>query len=87
MLLLGLRSANPGLRLTLGVSSFVPKAQTPFQWNGLRPEAETRLKHLAKRLKPKGIVLQPESYGWSTVQALLSRGRQAAGSRGCRSAG
>jgi hypothetical protein len=73
-LLLDLRKATPGLRLTLGVSTFVPKAQTPFQWQGVRPEAEKRLKRLAKRLKPRGIELRPESYGWSVVQALLSRG-------------
>jgi hypothetical protein len=55
------------------VSTFVPKAHTPFQWQGVRPEAEKRLKLLAKRLKPKGIDLRPESYGWSVIQALLSR--------------
>ena len=72
-LLLDLKKATPGLRLTLGVSTFVPKAHTPFQWQGVRPEAEKRLKLLAKRLKPKGIELRPESYGWSVIQALLSR--------------
>jgi radical SAM superfamily enzyme YgiQ (UPF0313 family) len=72
-LLLALRKATPGLRLSLGVSTFVPKAHTPFQWEGVRPEAEKRLKLLAKRLKPKGIDLRPESYGWSVIQALLSR--------------
>ena len=73
-LLLALKKATPGLRLTLGVSSFVPKAHTPFQWEGVRPEAEKRLKLLGKRLRPKGIELRPESYGWSVIQALLSRG-------------
>jgi radical SAM superfamily enzyme YgiQ (UPF0313 family) len=72
-LLLALKKATPGLRLSLGVSTFVPKAHTPFQWQGVRPEAEQRLKLLAKRLKPKGIELRPESYGWSVIQALLSR--------------
>ena len=72
-LLLGLKKATPGLRLSLGVSTFVPKAHTPFQWEGVRPEAEKRLQLLAKRLKPKGIELRPESYGWSVIQALLSR--------------
>ncbi|MBM5801244.1 MAG: radical SAM protein [Cyanobacteria bacterium K_DeepCast_35m_m2_023] len=72
-LLLDLKKATPGLRLSLGVSTFVPKAHTPFQWQGVRPEAEQRLKLLAKRLKPKGIDLRPESYGWSVIQALLSR--------------
>ena len=72
-LLLALKKGTPGLRFTLGVSTFVPKAQTPFQWQGVRPEAEKRLKRLAKRLKPKGIDFRPESYGWSVIQALLSR--------------
>jgi radical SAM superfamily enzyme YgiQ (UPF0313 family) len=72
-LLLALKKASPGLRLSLGVSTFVPKAHTPFQWEGVRPEAEKRLKLLAKRLKPKGIELRPESYGWSVIQALISR--------------
>ena len=73
-LLLQLRKAVPGLRLTLGVSTFVPKAHTPFQWQPVRSEAEKRLQRLAKHLKPKGIELRPESYGWSVIQALLSRG-------------
>ncbi len=72
-LLLALKKATPGLRLSLGVSSFVPKAHTPFQWQGVRPEAEKRLKRLARRLQPQGIELRPESYGWSVIQALLSR--------------
>jgi radical SAM superfamily enzyme YgiQ (UPF0313 family) len=72
-LLLDLKKATPGLRLSFGVSTFVPKAHTPFQWEGVRPEADKRLKLLAKRLKPKGIELRPESYGWSVIQALLSR--------------
>jgi radical SAM superfamily enzyme YgiQ (UPF0313 family) len=72
-LLLDLKKQTPGLRFTLGVSTFVPKAHTPFQWQGVRPEADKRLKRLAKRLKPKGVELRPESYGWSVIQALLSR--------------
>ena len=73
-LLVALKQATPGLRLTLGVSTFVPKAHTPFQWEGLRPVAEKRLQRLARRLKPKGIELRPESHGWSVIQTLLSRG-------------
>ena len=72
-LLVALKKATPGLRLSLGVSTFVPKAHTPFQWQGVRPEAEKRLQRLARRLRPKGIELRPESYGWSVIQALLSR--------------
>lgn len=72
-LLLALKKTNPGLRLTLGVSTFVPKAHTPFQWQGVRAEAEKRLKRLGKQLKPNGIAFRPESFGWSVIQALLSR--------------
>ena len=31
------------------------------------------MKRLAKKVKPKGIEFRPESYGWSVIQALLSR--------------
>ncbi|GCE64847.1 radical SAM protein [cyanobiont of Ornithocercus magnificus] len=72
-LLLRLKKNVKGLHLTLSVSTFVPKAHTPFQWQGVRPEAEKRLKILAKYLKPKGISLRAESYGWSLIQALLAR--------------
>lgn len=73
-LLLELKRLNPGLRLTLGCSTFVPKAHTPFQWFGVNPEAEKRLQFLQKKLRPHGIDFRPESYNWSVIQALLSRG-------------
>ena len=72
-LLLRLKSKASKLRLTLGVSTFVPKAHTPFQWHGVRPEAKNRLKLIAKKLKPKGIQVRPESYNSSIIQALISR--------------
>lgn len=69
-----LKKAAPGLRLTFGCSTFVPKAHTPFQWFGVNSQAEKRLKLLQKQLKPQGIDFRPESYNWSVIQALLSRG-------------
>lgn len=69
-----LKRSTPGLRLTLGCSTFVPKAHTPFQWFGVNPQAEKRLKYLQKQLRPQGIDFRPESYNWSVIQALLSRG-------------
>jgi radical SAM superfamily enzyme YgiQ (UPF0313 family) len=69
-----IKKAAPGLRLTLGCSTFVPKAHTPFQWFGINPQAEKRLQLLQKQLKPQGIDFRPESYNWSVIQALLSRG-------------
>ena len=73
-LMLQLKKAAPGLRLTLGCSTFVPKAHTPFQWYGVNRQAEKRLKLLQKRLRPNGIDFRPESYNWSIIQALISRG-------------
>lgn len=70
-----LKKAAPGLRLTLGCSTFVPKAHTPFQWFGVNSQAQKRLKQLQKELgRMGGIEFRPESYNWSVIQALLSRG-------------
>ncbi len=69
-----IKKAAPGLRLTFGCSTFVPKAHTPFQWFGVNRQAEKRLQFLQKQLKPQGIEFRPESYNWSIIQALLSRG-------------
>ncbi|MFB2880284.1 B12-binding domain-containing radical SAM protein [Floridanema aerugineum] len=69
-----IKKAAPGLRLTLGCSTFVPKAHTPFQWFGVNKQAEKRLKYLEKELKSQGIEFRPESYNWSVIQALISRG-------------
>ncbi|MEO3707025.1 B12-binding domain-containing radical SAM protein [Trichormus azollae] len=68
------RKAAPGLRLTLGCSTFVPKSHTPFQWFGVNKQSEKRLQFLQKQLKPQSIDFRPESYNWSIIQALLSRG-------------
>ena len=73
-LLKDLKQQVPGLRLTLGCSTFVPKAHTPFQWFGVNPQAQKRLKVLQKQLRPQGIDFRPESYNWSVIQALLARG-------------
>ncbi|MEG5174279.1 radical SAM protein [Microcoleus sp. B3-D7] len=69
-----MRKAAPGLRLTLGCSTFVPKSHTPFQWLGVNKDAEKRLKFLDKELRKLGLEFRPESYNWSVVQGLLSKG-------------
>ena len=69
-----IRKAVPGLRLTLGCSTFVPKSHTPFQWFGVNKDAEKRLKFLDKELRKLGLEFRPESYNWSVIQGLLSRG-------------
>ncbi len=72
-LLIKLKRKNPGLKFSFGVSTFVPKAHTPFQWFGVRNEAKKRLQKIGKKLKPQGIEVRAESYGWSIIQALISR--------------
>lgn len=73
-LMQALKKTAPGLRLTLGCSTFVPKAHTPFQWYGVSRQAEKRLKFLQKQLRSRGLDFRPESYNWSVIQALISRG-------------
>lgn len=69
-----LKKTAPRLRFTLGCSTFVPKAQTPFQWYGVQPVAQKRLKFLKKELGKLGVELRPEPYHDSLIQALLARG-------------
>ncbi|MGB8690408.1 MAG: radical SAM protein [Microcoleus sp.] len=68
------KKAAPGLRLTFGCSTFVPKSHTPFQWFGVNKYAEKRLKFLDKELRKLGLEFRPESYNWSVIQGLLSKG-------------
>jgi radical SAM superfamily enzyme YgiQ (UPF0313 family) len=65
-----------GTRITLNVSPFVPKANTPFQWLPMAPlrTLNSRLALLKKSLPPKGIKIKSESPAWSQVQAVLARG-------------
>lgn len=73
-LLKEMRKAAPKLRLTWGCSTFVPKSHTPFQWFGVNKEAEKRLKLYEKELRKIGVEFRPESYNWSVIQSLISRG-------------
>jgi len=71
-----LDSRQPGTRLTLNISPFVPKAGTPFQWLPMtRPVIlNRRLSRLKHSLMPRGIKVKGESPAWSQVQGVLSRG-------------
>ena len=69
-----LRKAAPSLKLTLGCSTFVPKSHTPFQWFGVNKDSKKRLNYLQKKLRSRGIDFRPESYNWSVIQTLISRG-------------
>jgi len=64
----------PKLKIAFGCSTFVPKAHTPWQWQGVSPSAEKKLQFLQKQLGKLGIDFRPENYRDSVVQALISRG-------------
>ena len=69
-----IQKAAQGLKITFGCSTFVPKAHTPFQWLGVNKLSQKRLKFLEKVLGKRRIEFRPESYNWSIIQALISRG-------------
>jgi radical SAM superfamily enzyme YgiQ (UPF0313 family) len=73
-LLTKLKKKHKRLRIVFGVSSFVPKAQTPYQWFGRDPKSGDKLEYLRKNLARLGIEVRPESHNWSDIQAVLSRG-------------
>lgn len=65
-----------GIRITLNVTPFVPKAGTPFQWLPMAPldTLNQRLAMLSSTLPLKGIKLNEESPAWSQIQGALARG-------------
>lgn len=70
-----LKAANKGFDLTLSISSFIPKAHTPFQWceKTSSKELEERIEFLKKNLAKIGIDVRPSSIQWDLIQAILSR--------------
>lgn len=71
-----LQKQNRSISLTLSTTSFVPKAQTPFQWYGREDEKtlEKRHNYIKKNLHIAGIKYRPTSIKWDEVQAVISRG-------------
>lgn len=78
-----IRAQEPGgrkkhfMRITVGVSSLVPKPFTPFQWAPMPPEKElaNRLKNLTRLVKPmRGVSLHHDSPFQARLQGMLARG-------------
>lgn len=65
-----------GFDISFGFSTFVPKANTPFQWFGREDEKslETKGNYLRKELHKLGIQAHISSAKWDYYQAVLSRG-------------
>ena len=71
------RSARSGpFQITVNVSTFVPKAHTPFQWEAqISPEAARRkLAFLKKRLHRPGLQLKFQDVRMSLLEGLFARG-------------
>ncbi|MBN1355152.1 TIGR03960 family B12-binding radical SAM protein [bacterium] len=62
--------------LNISLSTFIPKAHTPFQWAGqaLEPDLNRRLRFLRKKLNLPGIKLSFQDIRTSRLEALISRG-------------
>ncbi len=75
-LMIRLKNENKGFNLTLSVSSFVPKAQTPLQWSERydNQRLEEINNFLRKELNTHKIHYKPTSIKWDYIQAVLSRG-------------
>ena len=65
-----------GVRINVGISIFVPKAQTPFQWLGqiTGHEAARRKQRLMDSLKIKNVTYSVHDYRTSFLEAVLARG-------------
>lgn len=65
-----------GVQITLNVSNFVPKAQTPFQREAMMAVEELKLRtnRLKKVLSPEGVAVRTDSAEWAEVQGVLARG-------------
>ncbi len=71
-----LKSATPGFDISFGISTFVPKAHTPFQWFGREniKSLEKKTLYLKKEFHKLGINAGISSAKWDYWQAVLSRG-------------
>ena len=65
-----------GVRINVGISIFVPKAQTPFQWLGqiTAEEAQRKKQLLMDSLKIKNVTYSIHDYRTSFLEAVLARG-------------
>ncbi len=72
----GKASRGGGFQVTVNVSSFVPKAHTPFQWVGQQPRetAEEKQRFLRQKLKQPGFRLKWHDVRLSLLEGMFARG-------------
>lgn len=63
-------------RIAINATPFVPKAHTPFQWEGMTASSviRARQKMIHKALARHGVDVRADAPDWAEVQAVLSRG-------------
>lgn len=63
-------------RVTASVSNFVPKAHTPYQWNGMQSREYFRWAHdyLRKKVSLRSVTVKCHDVETSLLEGLLSRG-------------
>ena len=68
--------ARGAVRVALSVSTFVPKVQTPFQWEAQIPLEEVRRKHgiLRDAIPRKGVELHYHDADVSFLEGVMARG-------------
>ena len=71
-----IKTKYKGFDISFGFSTFVPKANTPFQWFGREDEKslEKKSNYLKKELHKLGVQSSVSSSKWDYYQAVLSRG-------------
>ena len=72
------------VRVSISCALFVPKAQTPFQWDGQIPpeEAMRRVGLLRSSVKYRAVDVHWHDPATSSIEAVMSRARRAAAARG-----
>lgn len=73
---IGRRRWNNNLQINVGLSPFVPKPHTPFQWAAQVPaeELDRRHRYVAGRLRNKRISIKGQNRELSFIEAVLARG-------------
>jgi radical SAM superfamily enzyme YgiQ (UPF0313 family) len=67
--------------LTVGISSFVPKPWTAFQWCAMAEvkQLDEKIRMLTRELRPVGIHVTHDVPKWAYLQGVLSRGDRQVG--------
>lgn len=73
---IGQRRWGNALQINVGLSPFVPKPHTPFQWAAQVPPEELSRRHyyVANRLRNKRISIKGHDRRLSLIEAVLARG-------------